>query len=56
MDELLEDALTWIAPLEWPVKRYLRGLDPMRFEPSHSWTQKALTLKESTDFMTHTLK
>lgn len=30
----------WMLPLECPVKRYLRGLDPIRLEPSHSCTVK----------------
>lgn len=45
-----------IAPLEWPVNMYLRGLEPIRLLPSHSCTQKPLMVVLSTDLMTHTLE
>ena len=45
----------WMAPLLWPVKMNLRGRDPMRLEPSHSWTQNDVTVVPSTALITHTL-
>lgn len=45
----------WMAPLLWPVKINLRGRDPIRLEPSHSWTQNEVTVVPSTALMTHTL-
>lgn len=44
-----------MAPLLWPVKINLRGLDPMRLEPSHSWTQNEVMVVPSTALITHTL-
>lgn len=44
-----------IVPLQWPVNRKRLGLDPIRVqEPSHSWTQNAVIVKLSNDFITQT--
>lgn len=45
----------WMAPLLWPVKMNLRGREPMRLEPSHSWTQNEVTVVPSTALITQTL-
>lgn len=44
-----------MAPLLCPVKINLRGRDPSLLEPSHSCTQKAVTVVPSTAFITQTL-
>ena len=39
----------WMAPLLWPVRMNLRGLEPILLLPSHSWTQKLVMIDPSTD-------
>lgn len=46
----------WMLPLLWPLKRYRRGREPMRLEPSHSWTMKAVMEVPSTERTSHTLR
>lgn len=46
----------WMLPLLWPLKRYRRGREPMRLEPSHSCTMKAVMEVPSTERTSHTLK
>lgn len=45
-----------IEPFEWPVNMNLRGLEPIRLDPSHSCTQNALTVLPSTALITQTLQ
>lgn len=45
----------WMLPLPWPLKRYRRGREPMRLEPSHSCTMKAVMEVPSTERTSHTL-
>lgn len=45
----------WMLPLLWPLNRYRRGREPMRLEPSHSWTMKAVMEVPSTERTSHTL-
>ena len=40
-----------MVPFAWPVKRYLRGREPMREELSHSCKQKQEMAEPSTDLM-----
>lgn len=46
----------WTPPLLCPVKMKRRGLDPIRLEPSHSWTQNDVIVTPSAARMTQTLK
>lgn len=45
-----------IEPLECPVNMNRRGREPILLDPSHSWTQNALTVLPSTALITHTLQ
>lgn len=46
----------WMLPLLCPLKRYRRGLDPMRLDPSHSCTTNAVMDVPSTERTSHTLQ
>ncbi len=46
----------WMLPFAWPVKRYRRGLEPIRLEPSHSRTVKHVMVVPSTACTSQILK